>query len=128
MSDYTLKSALSVPAAFIKGGASVAFGVSQNVVGSIATGRTLDGTSDALDDQTARVRTLIGYLNKCSARDTHISKNESQKQEEDRDAETRKEDMKKFIADKLLRWDVNKKLEDEWLQKILKEEEESRQK
>ena len=36
--------------------------------------------------------------------------------------------MKKFIADKLLRWDVNKKLEDEWLQKILKEEEESRQK
>ena len=96
MPDYTkhINSAVQYAGgkgtAFAIDGARVAVGVSQRVVGSIATGRTLDGTSDALDDQIDRVRTLIGYLNKCSAWDTHISKNESQEQEEDRDAETRK--------------------------------------
>ena len=114
-------SAPSKGVAFINAGARVAVGVSQRVVGGIATGHTFDGTSDALDEQTVRVHTLIGYVNKCSASPTHISKNESQKQEEYRDAETRKDDMKKFIADQNLLWEVNRKLEEEGFQKTLKE-------
>ena len=121
-------SAPSKGAAFIKEGAKVAVGVGGRLLDSLATGRPIDGTSDALDEQTVRVHGLIRYVNKCSASPTHISKNKSQKQEEHRDAETRKDDMKKFIADQDLLWEVNRKLEEEGFQKTLKEEEESRQK
>lgn len=124
----TVKGVPGMGAAFIKDGAKVVFGVGQRLVGSITAGHTLDGTSNTLYSQTSTVHSLIEYLNKCSAQDTHISKNKSQMQEEHRDAETKNRDMTKFIADQLLLWDVNEKLEKEGLQKILKEEEESRQK
>lgn len=114
--------------AFAKEGVNVAVGTGGRLLDSFATGHTLDGTSDALDEQTAGVHAMIRYLNNCSALPTHTSVNRSKRQEEYRDAQTRNDDMSKFIASQNLLWDVNGKLEEEWLQKILKEEEESRQK
>ena len=95
---------------------------------AIFHGKTFGNNSGEFDAQGNKIHQWLNYINKCSSLPTHQLQNEAQLQEELKDADSRNVDMEKFIADANLRWEVNKKLAQEELKKVLDDDEEFRKK
>ena len=97
-----------------------------SVGNAIFHGKTFGNNSGEFDAQGNKIHQWLNYINKCSSLPTHHLQNDIQRQEELKDAHSRDDDMQKFIADANLRWEVNKKLAQEELQRVLDEDEEFR--
>ena len=93
---------------------------------AIFYGKPFGKNSGEFDAQDDKIHTWLNYINKCSPVPTHQLQNDTQRQEELKDAHSRNVDMQKFIEDANLRWEVNKKLAQKELQRVLDEDEEFR--
>ena len=93
---------------------------------AIFYGKPFGKNSGEFDAQDDKIHTWLNYINKCSPVPTHQLQNDTQRQEELKDAASRNADMQKFIEDANLRWEVNKKLAQKELQRVLDEDEEFR--